>query len=62
MDMAFVSYEYEEKKDQNISHRSRRDDRCYIGCSTSGCGNRSQERDDRFCGCKWKCQPDNDIQ
>ena len=20
------------------------------------------ERDDRFCGCKWKCQPDNDIQ
>ena len=25
-------------------------------------GNRSQERDDRFCGCKWKCQPDNDIQ
>ena len=28
----------------------------------SGCGNRSQERDDRFCGCKWKCQPDNDIQ
>ena len=20
------------------------------------------KNDDRFCGCKWKCQPDNDIQ
>lgn len=40
VDMAFVPYEYEEKKSQDISHRSRRDDRCHIGRGTSVCWHR----------------------
>lgn len=40
VDMAFVPYEYEEKKSQDIFHRSRRDDRCHIGRGTSVCWHR----------------------